>query len=77
MASVRWGDAMRWRAPAMSRSESASRAARERWRQAGDPVLTRSVDTVIERSADLDDAQRAAIEAAIAGDPAQDGDGAR
>jgi hypothetical protein len=48
-----------------ARSEAHSRAARIRWREAGDPVLTRSVQTVVTRSADLSGSQKAAIEAAI------------
>jgi hypothetical protein len=57
-----------------ARSEQAQAAARVRWRQQGDPVLSRSVQVVVERHADLNDAQRAAVEAAITDSPA-DGDG--
>ena len=46
-------------------SEAHSRAARIRWREAGDPVPSRSVQTIVTRSADLTGSQRAAIEAAI------------
>jgi hypothetical protein len=44
-----------------ARAEQARCAARARWRELGDPVLSRSVQVVVERSADLDPAQRAAI----------------
>lgn len=44
-------------------------AARARWwDREGDPVLSRAVTTVVERRANLDDSQRAAIEAAITGE---------
>jgi hypothetical protein len=46
-------------------SEAARLLARAKWRQQGDPVLTRSVETVVTRAADLDDVQRAAIVAAM------------
>jgi hypothetical protein len=43
-------------------SEAARELARARW---GDAVLRRAVAVVVERSADLDDTQRAELEAAV------------
>jgi hypothetical protein len=48
-----------------ARSEQMRERARERWRQQGDPVLSRAVATVAERPEDLTPAQRAELEAAI------------
>ena len=49
-------------------SEAARALALRRWDP--DARLRAAVDTVVQRSADLDDAQRAAIEAAISGEEA-------
>jgi len=46
-----------------ARSEAARTAARARWRPS--PVVARAVQVITTRSGDLDDTQRAALEAAI------------
>jgi hypothetical protein len=49
----------------MSNADAARHAAKSRWEREGNPVIARSVETVVTRADELSDEQRAAIEAAI------------
>lgn len=52
---------------AAERAERARHAVRERWRQEGNPVLTRAASIVVTRADELSEAQRTAIHAATEG----------
>jgi hypothetical protein len=58
-----------------ARAEQASNAARTRWEQEGNPVVSRAVETVDVRRAELTDEQRAVLRAiADAQDTTEAGD---
>jgi hypothetical protein len=58
-------------AGASERSEVARSAARARWEREGNPVVARSVETVVTRADELTGEQLAALADALAGAPGE------